>query len=70
MRQIFKRSQGNGISKFFSSRFYTFKQINKKYSTPRIKTTKTVRISLLMLRIYLLTMVVILIYKFATLVIK
>jgi hypothetical protein len=49
------------------SRFYTIRQINKKYSTPRIKTTPMVKIALLMLRIYLILLVLILIYKFYTL---
>jgi hypothetical protein len=49
------------------SRFYTIRQINRKYSTPRIKTTPMVKIALLMLRIYLILLVLILIYKFYTL---
>jgi len=49
------------------SRFYTIRQINKKYSTPRIKTTPLVKLALLMLRIYLILLVLILIYKFYTL---
>ena len=57
------------IGEFLRSRFYTIRQINKKYATPRIKTTKVVSVSLFLLRIYLLIMVVILIYKFTTLVI-
>ena len=49
------------------SRFYTIRQINKKYSTPRIKTTPMAKLALLMLRIYLILLVLILIYKFYTL---
>lgn len=49
------------------SRFYTIRQINSKYSTPRIKTTPMVKIALLMLRVYLILLVLILIYKFYTL---
>jgi len=44
------------------------KEINKKYSKPRLKTTPLVRAALLALRIYLIMLVIILIYKFYTLV--
>jgi hypothetical protein len=42
--------------------------INKKYMTPHITTTPAVRVALLMLRLYLLALVGILVYKFITLV--
>ena len=42
--------------------------INKKYSKPRLKMTPLVRFSLLALRIYLIMLVVILSYKFYTMV--
>ncbi|HVO76745.1 MAG TPA: hypothetical protein VMT60_02050 [Candidatus Bathyarchaeia archaeon] len=42
--------------------------INKKYATPHIKTTPLVRVALLLLRLYLLFLVGILIFKFITLV--
>ena len=44
------------------------KEINKKYSKPRLKMTPLVRAALLALRLYLITLVIILIYKFYTLV--
>jgi hypothetical protein len=44
-------------------------EINEKYKTPRIHMTRMVRISLVALRVYLLVMLLILAYKFATLVI-
>jgi len=69
MGQIFKEPPGKMIGEFLRSRFYTIRQINKKYATPRIKTTRIVTVSLFMLRIYLLIMVVILLYKFVTLVV-
>ena len=50
------------------SPFYTIGEINRKYSKPRIHPSRMVRISLLLLRIYLLLMVGILMYKFVTLV--
>jgi hypothetical protein len=48
----------------------TFRQIaliNKKYRTPHIKTTVPVRLALLMLRLYLLFLIGVLIFKFITL---
>jgi hypothetical protein len=42
--------------------------INKKYSKPRLKMTPLVRASLLALRLYLIMLVIILVYKFYTLV--
>jgi hypothetical protein len=43
--------------------------INQKYQTPRIKMTRMVALSLLMLRVYLIGMVLLLAFKFVTLVI-
>jgi hypothetical protein len=42
--------------------------INKKYSKPRLKMTPLVRFSLFALRLYLIMLVVILSYKFYTMV--
>jgi len=42
--------------------------INKKYSKPRLKMTPLVRFSLLALRLYLILLVIILSYKFYTMV--
>jgi hypothetical protein len=43
-------------------------EINKKYSKPRLKMTPFVRAALLALRLYLIMLVIILVYKFYTLV--
>ena len=43
-------------------------EINQKYSKPRLKMTPLVRVSLVALRIYLIILVIILVYKFYTLV--
>lgn len=40
------------------------KEINHKYSQPRLQMTPLVRASLLALRIYLIMLVIILVYKF------
>ncbi len=43
-------------------------EINKKYATPRIRMSRGVKIALLFLRIYLVLLVVLLGYKFWTLI--
>jgi hypothetical protein len=43
-------------------------EINEKYKSPRIKTTRMVSFSLLLLRIYLIGMLILLLYKFITVV--
>jgi len=52
----------------FRDFFQAIREINEKYKTPRIKTTRMVSISLLMLRIYLLGMLLLLLYKFISVV--
>ena len=47
---------------------WKIKEINRKYSKPRLKMTPLVRAALLALRLYLIMLVIILIYKFYTLV--
>jgi len=42
-------------------------EINQKYATPRIKMSRGVKIALLFLRLYLVLLVVLLCYKFWTL---
>ncbi len=43
-------------------------EINEKYRTPRIKMTRMVSFWLLMLRLYLIGMILLLVYKFVTVV--
>ena len=43
------------------------REINRRYSKPRIKLSRSTKLALLMLRIYLLTLVILLGYKFFTL---
>ena len=54
------------MGRFFKSNFVKIAEINRRYSTPGIKITPSVRISLLCLRVYLLALVGLLIYKFIT----
>lgn len=44
------------------------KEINEKYREPRLKMTPLIRYSLLILRLYLIMLVIILAYKFYTVV--
>lgn len=52
----------------FQGFIQAIRDINEKYKTPRIKTTRMVSISLLLLRIYLIGMLLLLFYKFITVV--
>jgi hypothetical protein len=44
------------------------REINEKYKHPRIKMTRMVSTALLLLRLYLIFMVLLLVYKFITIV--
>ncbi len=44
------------------------REINEKYREPRLKMTPLIRYSLLILRLYLIMLVIILVYKFYTVV--
>jgi hypothetical protein len=46
----------------------TVREINRKYRQPRLTITPAVRFALLILRIYLLALVLLIIYKFITLI--
>ncbi len=52
----------------FRGFFQAVREINEKYKTPQIKMTRMVSLSLLLLRLYLLFTVLILLYKFITVV--
>ena len=54
----------NAILDGFRDFFQAIREINQKYKTPRIKTTRMITISLLMLRIYLIAMLILLLYTF------
>jgi hypothetical protein len=51
---------------WLSYKFRPIIEITRKYRTPKIKMTKGVRFALLILRIYLIVMVAIIVFKFAT----
>jgi len=54
----------NIVRVFLQARFSPFVKITKKYRTPRIKMTRGTRYALLALRLYLVLMVGILVFKF------
>ena len=51
---------------FLRERFRPFVEITERYRTPRIKTTKMVRVALLLLRLYLIFIIGLLAYKLFT----
>ena len=56
------------VKSFFSHNYAKIREINKKYATPNIEISKWVKLSLLSLRLYLIFLLVLLLYKFITLV--
>ena len=54
------------IKEFFSHNFAKVNEINRKYSKPNVEMSKWVKGSLLCLRLYLILLVGLLIYKFFT----
>ncbi len=61
-------SLAHAIQSILSSGLEKVRDINRRYATPRIPMSQAVRISLLVLRIYLFLLVGLLIYKFYTVV--
>jgi len=49
---------------FFRNTVQTVRSINQRYATPHLKTTRLVRICLGMLRVYLILLIAILVFKF------
>ncbi len=58
------------MKNFFRPRFGKIREINEKYSHPRVKMTKGVKVALFMLRLYLILLVGILVLKFISMVKK
>jgi len=44
------------------------REINRRYATPKVKLSRSTRIALLALRLYLIFLVIMLAYKFSTIV--
>lgn len=53
-----------GARKAYREMIGQIREINRRYATPHIKTTRMVRVCLVVLRCYLIVLVGILIYKF------
>ncbi len=56
------------IKRFFEDNFGKIIEINEKYAQPKIEATLAVKYSLILLKVYLLFIAVLLIYKFITLI--
>jgi hypothetical protein len=56
-----------GIRKVWREMLGQIREINRRYATPHIKTTRMVTVCLMVLRCYLILLVGILIYKFISL---
>ena len=52
------------IRKVYRDMVHSVREINRRYATPHIRTTRMVRMCLLLLRCYLMLLVGILVYKF------
>jgi hypothetical protein len=68
MGETFIEVVARRIGGFAAATVSQISAINKKYATPHIKTTPAARAALLFLRVYLLALVGLLVYKFITLV--
>ena len=55
------------LRNFFSHNYAKIREINKKYATPNVEMSKWVKFALLSLRVYLIFLVGLLLYKFITL---
>ncbi len=52
---------------FISHNYAKVREINKRYATPNVEMSGWVKLSLLFLRLYLIFLVCLLVYKFITL---
>lgn len=55
-----------GIKKFFTDTSAQIREINEKYAVPQIKTNVWTNFALIMLRVYLVVLILLLVYKFIT----
>ncbi|MFH1018920.1 MAG: hypothetical protein V1798_12190 [Pseudomonadota bacterium] len=68
LRSILNRLFGIFLLRGVSSVAAKVREINQRYGTPRVKMTPLVKASLFLLRVYLLFLVAILVFKFWTLI--
>lgn len=64
MVKFFNEYIGSRLTGFLKRIIVPINEINRKYSTPHLKTGKAVRFALICLRIYLATLVFLIFYKF------
>ncbi len=55
------------LKRLYVNAFAQIAEINMKYKTPHIKTTPMVKFTLVVLRVYLLVLIGMLVYKFVSL---
>lgn len=56
------------VKNFYRSKFGKIIEINNKYAQPKIEMSPTVKISLFLLRLYLIFLLLMFIYKFITII--
>ncbi len=59
-----RRFIASGTRKVVRDMVSNIREVNRRYATPHVKTTRLVRVCLLVLRCYLVLLVGILVYKF------
>lgn len=57
------------MSKSLSAQFQKIRAINERYKKPRMEMSKPVRVALFCIRVYLLLLVGLMMYKFITIVV-
>ena len=58
---------GGRLVEYIRRQYSFITEINRKYATPRITMSRWVKLSLLILRLYLIFLVILLAYRFLTL---
>ncbi len=61
-------SISGALKQFFDDTVENVREINRKYAVPRIRMTKPVRFTLIVLRLYLVILLCIMLFKFIILV--
>lgn len=68
LKKLFERLPGRKISTSLERQLERVAEINRKYAKPTVEMTPMVKVSLFCLRFYLLFLVLVLFYKFTTMV--
>jgi hypothetical protein len=70
MGNIFNGLILRSVKRFFKNTFSQINEVNKKYAEPSIKIGQAAKVALFMLGVYIITILVILCYKFYATVVK